>query len=129
MADVTKEQVFDFFDKLTLIDLSSFVKEFEERYHVSAAAPVMMAGMMPGAGAAAAPEVEEQTEFSVILTEVGDKRIEVIKEIRAITQLGLKESKEVVEKVPSPVKEGVSKQDAAEIKKKLEAVGAKVEIK
>jgi large subunit ribosomal protein L7/L12 len=129
MADVTKEQVFDFFDKLTLIELSGFVKEFEERYKVSAAAPVMVAGAVPGAGAAPAAEVEEQTEFSVILKEVGDKRIEVIKEVRAITQLGLKEAKEVVEKAPGPVKEGVSKQDAEEMKKKLEAVGAKVEIK
>ncbi len=128
MADVTKEQVLEFFDKMTLIELSGFVKEFEERFNVSAAAPVMMAGMMPGAGAAAA-EVEEQTEFSVILKEVGDKRIEVIKEVRAMTQLGLKEAKEVVEKAPGPVKEGVSKQDAEEMKKKLEAVGAKVEIK
>ncbi|HUT52243.1 MAG TPA: 50S ribosomal protein L7/L12 [bacterium] len=129
MADVSKEQVLEFFDKMTLIELSGFVKEFEERFNVSAAAPVMMAGMMPGAGAAAAAEVEEQTEFSVILKEVGEKRIEVIKEVRAITQLGLKEAKEVVEKVPGPVKEGVSKQDAEEIKRKLEAVGAKVEIK
>ena len=129
MADVTKEQVFEFFDKLTLIELSEFVKEFEERYDVSAAAPVMMAGAVAGAAAAPAEAAEEQTEFSVILTDVGDKRINVIKEIRAITQLGLKESKEVVEKVPSPVKEGVTKEEAEEIKKKLEAAGAKIEIK
>lgn len=128
MADVSKEQVFEFFDKLTLIELSEFVKEFEERYNVSAAAPVMMAGMaMPGAAPAEA--AEEQTEFTVMITDVGEKRINVIKEIRAITQLGLKESKEVLESVPSPVKEGVSKEEAEEIKKKLEAVGAKVEIK
>lgn len=128
MADVSKEQVFEFFDKLTLIELSEFVKEFEERYNVSAAAPVMMAGMAM-AGAAPAEAAEEQTEFTVMITDVGEKRINVIKEIRAITQLGLKESKEVLESVPSPVKEGVSKEEAEEIKKKLEAVGAKVEIK
>lgn len=129
MSDVTKEQVFSFFDKLTLIELSEFVKEFEDRYKVTAAAPMMMAGPMGAGGGAAAAEVEEQTEFSVILKEIGENRINVIKEVRAVTQLGLKEAKELVEKVPGPVKEGVSKADAEEIKKKLEAVGAKVEIK
>ena len=129
MSEISKEQVFAFFDQLTLIELSDFVKEFEERYHVSAAAPVMMAGAMPGAAGGAAAEVEEQTEFSVILKEVGEARINVIKEVRAITQLGLKEAKELVEKVPSPVKEAISKAEAEEIKKKLEAQGAKVEIK
>ena len=130
MAEITKEQVFEFFDKMTLIELSDFIKEFEERYNVSAAAPVMVPGAMAAApGAAPAEEAEEQTEFSVILTEVGEKRINVIKEIRAVTQLGLKEAKEVVEKVPCPVKEGISKEEAEEIKKKLEAVGAKAEIK
>ena len=128
MSEITKEQVFGFFDKLTLIELSEFVEEFKERYKVSDA-PVMMAGMMaPGAGGAA-EAVEEQTEFSAVLTEVGDNRINVIKEVRAITQLGLKEAKELVEKAPSPIKEGVSKQEAEEIKKKVEAAGAKVEIK
>lgn len=128
MSDVTKEMVFEYFDKITLLELSEFVKEFETRYGVTAAAPVMMAAA--GGGAAAPAEaVEEQTEFTVILTDVGDNRINVIKEIRAITQLGLKEAKELVEKVPSNVKEGVSKDDAADIKKKLEAVGAKVDVK
>jgi len=129
MAEITKEKVFEFFDKLTLLELSEFVSEFEERYDVQAAAPMMVAGMAAGPGAAAAEAAEEQTEFSVILTEVGDKRINVIKEVRAITQLGLKEAKEVVEKIPSPVKEGIPKDEAEDIKKKLEAVGAKVEIK
>jgi len=129
MADVTKEQVFEFFDKLTLLELSEFVKEFEERYDVSAAAPMMMAGPGMGAPGAAAEAAEEQSEFDVVITDVGDKRINVIKEVRAITQLGLKEAKEVVENIPSPVKEGVSKEEAEEIKKKLEEVGAKVEIK
>jgi large subunit ribosomal protein L7/L12 len=128
MSDVTKEMIFEFFDKITLLELSEFVKEFETRYGVSAAAPMMMAGAMAGS-AAPAEAVEEQTEFTVILTEVGEQRINVIKEIRVITQLGLKEAKELVEKIPSHVKEGVSKDDAAEIKKKLEAVGAKAEIK
>jgi large subunit ribosomal protein L7/L12 len=127
MSDVTKEMVFEYFDKITLLELSEFVKEFETRYGVTAAAPMMMAAA--GGAAAPAEAVEEQTEFTVILTEVGDNRINVIKEIRAITQLGLKEAKELVEKVPSHVKEAVSKDDAADIKKKLEAVGAKVEVK
>ena len=128
MSDVTKEMVFEYFDKITLLELSEFVKEFETRYGVTAAAPMMMAAA-GGGGAAPAEAVEEQTEFTVILTEVGDNRINVIKEIRSITQLGLKEAKELVEKVPSHVKEAVSKDDAADIKKKLEAVGAKVEVK
>lgn len=127
MSDVTKEMVFEYFDKITLLELSEFVKEFETRYGVTAAAPMMMAAA--GGAAAPAEAVEEQTEFTVILTEVGENRINVIKEIRSITQLGLKEAKELVEKVPSHVKEAVSKDDAADIKKKLEAVGAKVEVK
>ena len=127
MSEITKEQVFEFFDKLTLIDLSEFVKEFEERYDVSAAAPVM--AVAGGAVAGAAEEAEEKTEFTVMLIDAGEKRINVIKEVRAITQLGLKEAKAVVEEVPSAVKEDVSKEEAEEIKKKLEAVGAKIEIK
>lgn len=128
MSDVTKEQVLEYFDKLTILELSEFVEEFKARYKVSDAAPMMMGGMMP-AGAAAADQVEEQTEFTVILLEVGENRINVIKEVRAVTQLGLKEAKDLVEKVPGPVKEGVPKAEAEEIKKKLEAVGAKIEIK
>jgi len=123
---VSEEQIFEFFDQLTMIQLSEFIKKFETRYGVTAAAPVAAAAV--GAGAAA-PAAEEQTEFTIILKEVGEKRIDVIKEIRQITGLGLKESKELVEKIPSTVKEGVNKDDAAKIKQKLEAVGAKVEIK
>ncbi len=123
-----EEQVLEFFDQLTLIQLSEFIKKFETRYGVTAAAPVAMVAGGAG-GAAAAPAVEEQTEFTVILKEVGEKRIDVIKEIRQITGLGLKESKELVEKIPSHVKEGVNKEDAGKIKAKLEAVGAKVEVK
>jgi large subunit ribosomal protein L7/L12 len=125
---VTEEQVLEFFDQLTMIQLAEFIKKFEARYGVSAAAPVAVAAV-GAAGAGAAPAVEEKTEFTVILKEVGEKRIDVIKEIRQITGLGLKESKELVEKTPSTVKEGVNKDDAAKIKQKLEAVGAKVEIK
>jgi large subunit ribosomal protein L7/L12 len=125
---VNEEQVFEFFDSLTMLQLSEFIKKFETRYGVTAAAPVAVAAAGGGA-AGGAPAVEEQTEFTVILKEVGDKRIDVIKEIRQITGLGLKESKELVEKVPSTVKEGVSKDDAAKMKQKLEAAGAKVEIK
>jgi large subunit ribosomal protein L7/L12 len=123
---VSEEQVLEFFDQLTLIQISEFIKKFETRYGVTAAAPMTM---VAGGGAAAAPAVEEQTEFTVILKEVGEKRIDVIKEIRQITGLGLKESKELVEKIPSHVKEGVNKEDAGKIKAKLEAVGAKVEVK
>lgn len=125
---VNEEQVFEFFDSLTMLQLSEFIKKFESRYGVTAAAPVAAAAVGGGA-AGAAPAVEEQTEFTVTLKEVGDKRIDVIKEIRQITGLGLKESKELVEKVPSTVKEAVSKDDAQKMKQKLEAAGAKVEIK
>ena len=124
---VNEEQVFEFFDSLTMLQLSEFIKKFETRYGVTAAAPVAAAAV--GGAAGAAPAVEEQIEFTVTLKEVGDKRIDVIKEIRQITGLGLKESKELVEKVPSTVKEAVSKDDAQKMKQKLEAAGAKVEIK
>lgn len=123
----SEEQVFEFFDSLTMLQLSEFIKKFEDRYGVTAAAPVAAAAV--GGGAGAAPVVEEQIEFTVILKEVGEKRIDVIKEIRQITGLGLKESKELVEKAPSTVKEAVNKDDAEKMKQKLEAAGAKVEIK
>ena len=124
----SEEQVFEFFDGLTMIQLSEFIKKFESRYGVTAAAPVAVAAA-GAAGGAAAPAAEEKTEFTVMLKEVGDKRIDVIKEIRQITGLGLKESKELVEKAPSTVKEGVTKEDAEKMKQKLEAAGAKVEVK
>jgi len=113
-----------------VLELSEFIKELEEKFGVSAAAPVAAVAAAPGAapGAEAAP-AEEKTEFDVILVEAGGQKIQVIKEVRAITGLGLKEAKELVESAPKPVKEGVSKEEAEEIKKKLEAVGAKVEIK
>jgi len=126
MADITKEQVVTFIENMTVLEMADFVKELEEKFGVSAAAPVAVAA----AGAAPAAEAaEEQTEFDVVLTAIGDKKIQVIKEVRAITGLGLKEAKAVVDEAPKPVKEKVSKEEAEEIKGKLEAVGATAEIK
>ena len=113
---------------LTVIEAAELSKMLEEKWGVSAAAPVAVAAAGGGAAAAAAP-VEEQTEFTVILADAGDKKINVIKEVRAITSLGLKEAKDLVEAAPKPVKEGVSKDEAAKIKKQLEDAGAKVEVK
>jgi large subunit ribosomal protein L7/L12 len=113
---------------MTVLELSALVKELEEKFGVSAAAPMMMAAAAPGAAAAAAP-VEEQTEFNAILTGFGAEKIQVIKVVRAITGLGLKEAKDLVEGVPKSIKEGVSKDEAADIKKKIEEVGGTVEIK
>ncbi len=125
---VTKEQVFDFIDNMTVLDMSKFVKEFEERYGVTAAAPVAMAAA-PGAGAGAAAAVEEKTSFDVILASVGDKKIQVIKVVRELTGLGLKEAKDLVDGAPKPVKSGITKEEADSIKAKLEEQGATVEIK
>jgi large subunit ribosomal protein L7/L12 len=123
------EQLVEELSSLTVIEAAQLSKLLEEKWGVSAAAPVAMAAM-PAAGAAAAAEpVEEPTEFDVILTVVGDKKINVIKEVRAITQLGLKEAKDLVEAAPKPVKEGVKKEDAEKFKKQLEEAGATVEIK
>lgn len=124
---VTKDEVFEFIDNMTILDMSKFIKEFEERYGVTAAAPVAMAAM-PGAGAAA-PEVEEKTSFDVILTAAGDKKIQVIKVVRELTSLGLKEAKDLVDGAPKPVKTGVSKDEAESVKAKLEEQGATIEIK
>lgn len=121
---ITNEQLIEHISKMTVLDLANLVKELETTFGVSAA-PVAIAG----GGGAAAEAVEEQTEFAVILKEAGDKKINVIKEVRAITGLGLKEAKEMVEGAPKTVKEGVSKADAEEMKKKLESAGAKVELK
>lgn len=126
MADVTKEDVIEFIANMSVLDLSELVKELEEKFGVSAAAPVAAAGVAVAAEGGAA---EEQTEFNVILTTFGDKKIQVIKEVRAITGLGLKEAKALVEGVPTPVKEGVTKEDAEKIKEQLEAAGAQVEVK
>jgi large subunit ribosomal protein L7/L12 len=126
MSTVTKEQVVTFIENLSVIDLSNLVKELETKFGVSAAPiAVAMAGGAAGGAAAAA----EKTEFDVVLTSGGDNKINVIKEVRAITGLGLKEAKDLVEGAPKAVKEGVAKKDAEEMKKKLEAAGAKVELK
>ncbi|TSD87121.1 50S ribosomal protein L7/L12 [Mycobacterium sp. KBS0706] len=125
MADLAK--LVDDLSSLTVLEAAELSKLLEEKWGVSAAAPVAVAAA-PGAAAAAAP-VEEQTEFNVILTEAGDKKINVIKEVRAITGLGLKEAKDLVEGAPKPVKEGVSKDEAAKIRKQLEEAGAKVDVK
>jgi large subunit ribosomal protein L7/L12 len=126
MSAVTKEQVVSFIENMSVLELSQLVKDLEAKFGVSAAAPMAVAA---AGGAAAGPAAEAKTEFTVILAAAGDKKIEAIKEVRAITGLGLKEAKDLVEGAPKPLKEGVSKADAEEMKKKLEAVGAKVEIK
>jgi len=124
---ISKEQVVSFIENMSVLELSQLVKDLETKFGVSAAAPMAVAAM-PGAGAAA-PAAEAKTEFSVVLSAAGDKKINVIKEVRAITGLGLKEAKDLVEGAPKTLKESVNKQEAEEIKKKLEAEGAKVEIK
>jgi large subunit ribosomal protein L7/L12 len=127
MANVTKEDVIEFIANMSVLDLSLLVKELEEKFGVSAAAPMAM--MAAGPAAAAAAPAEEKTEFDVILTAHGEKKINVIKEVRAITGLGLKEAKDLVESPPKPVKEGIAKADAEKVKAQLEAAGATVEIK
>ncbi|MDQ8195490.1 50S ribosomal protein L7/L12 [Coraliomargarita sp. SDUM461004] len=126
MADITKEQVVEWLSAQTVLEVADLVKELEEKWGVSAAAPVAVAAAGP---AAAAEAVEEKDEFDVILKAAGSNKIASIKEVRAITGLGLKEAKDLVEGAPKPVKEGCSKDEAEEIKKKLEAAGAEVELK
>src|SRR5215208_4008418 len=126
MAELSK--LVDELSNLTVLEAAELAKMLEEKWGVSAAAAVAVAAA-PGAGGAAAAPVEEKTEFTVVLAAIGDKKIEVIKEVRALTGLGLKEAKDLVEGAPKPVKEGVAKADAEAMKKKLEAVGAKVELK
>jgi len=131
MSDITKDQVIDWLSNQSVIETADLVKQLEEKWGVSAAAPVAAAAAAP-AGDAGAASAEEKSEFDVVLVEFGGNKIAVIKEVRAITGLGLKEAKELVEGAPKPVKEGVSKDEAAEVSKKLEAAGAagaKVEIK
>ncbi len=129
MADqITKEDVVKFIEGMTVLELSELVKELEERFGVSAAAPVAVAAVAGPAGEGAAP-AEEKTEFDAILTGFGDQKIQVIKVVRAITGLGLKEAKDLVEGAPKPIKEAVSKDEAADIKKKIEEVGGTVEVK
>jgi large subunit ribosomal protein L7/L12 len=127
MANVSKDDVIEFISNMSVLELSQLVKELEEKFGVSAAAPMAM--MAAGPAAAAAAPAEEKTEFDVILTAHGEMKINVIKEVRAITGLGLKEAKDLVETPPKPVKEGIAKADAEKIKAQLEAAGATVEIK
>ena len=126
MAEVTKEQVIDFISNMSVLELSDLVKEMEEKFGVSAAAAVAVA---PAADTAAAQAEEEQTTFDVVLLGSGDKKINVIKEVRAITGLGLKEAKDFVEGAPNPVREGITKDEAEQLKTQLEGAGASVEIK
>jgi large subunit ribosomal protein L7/L12 len=128
MAEVTQQQVVDYIKGISVLELSQLVKTLESELGVSAAAAMPMAMPMGAAGGAAAP-VEEKTDFTVTLTEVGTNKINVIKVVREVTSLGLKEAKDLVEGAPKPIKEGVNKDEAAAIKKKFEDVGAKVEVK
>ncbi len=128
MADVTKEQVVDFLSQMSVMDLAALTKELEGKWGVSAA-PVAIAGVASAGGGEAAAAAAEQTEFSVILAEAGGNKIGVIKAVREVTSLGLKEAKDLVDGAPKAVKEGVSKDEAQSIKKKLEEAGAKIEIK
>ena len=127
----TKDQILDGISELSVLELSELLKEFEERFGVTAAAPVAVAAAAPAAGGAgdAAPAGEEQTEFDVILTAAGDKKIQVIKEVRALTSLGLKEAKDLVDGAPKPVIEKANKEDAEKAKAQLEGAGATVELK
>ena len=127
MADVTQQQVVDFIKNISVIELSQLVKTLEQELGVSAAAAVAVAGPAAGGGAAAA--AEEKTEFTVVLTDAGGKKINTIKVVREVTSLGLKEAKDLVEGAPKTIKEGVTKDEAATIKKKFEEAGAKVEVK
>ncbi|MBU8847926.1 MAG: 50S ribosomal protein L7/L12 [Desulfobacterales bacterium] len=128
MADITKDDVIEFISNMSVLELSELVKEFEDKFGVTAAAPMAFAaGAMPAGGDAAAEE--EQTEFDVILETFGDKKINVIKEVRAITGLGLKEAKALVEEAPKAVKEAIPKEEAQKIKEKLEGAGAQVSVK
>jgi large subunit ribosomal protein L7/L12 len=125
----TKEEILDGIASMSVLELAELLKEFEEKFGVTAAAPMAVAAAAPAAGGAAAPEAEEQDEFDVILTGAGDKKIQVIKEVRTLTNLGLKEAKDLVDSAPKPVLEKVSKEDAEKAKGVLEAAGASVEVK
>ncbi|MBX3032152.1 MAG: 50S ribosomal protein L7/L12 [Chloroflexi bacterium] len=130
MATLTQDQILEAIDGMTVLELSEFIKKFEERYGVTAAAPVAAAAAAPAAGGAApAAAAEEQTEFSVVLTDVGANKIPVIKVVRELTGLGLKEAKDLVDAAPKPIKEGIAKDEADKIKAALEEQGAKVDIK
>jgi len=129
MSNITKDQVIEWLSSQSVLEISGLVKDLETKWGVSAAAPVAVAAAAAAPAAAGAAAAEEKTEFTVVLVSGGENKIGAIKEVRAITGLGLKEAKDLVEGAPKPVKEGASKADAEEIKKKLEAIGAKVELK
>jgi large subunit ribosomal protein L7/L12 len=129
MSNITKEDVISFLENLTVLEMSELVKELEEKWGVSAAAPVTVAAAGAAAGGEAAGAAEEKTEFDVVLTGFGEKKIQVIKAVREITGLGLKEAKELVEGAPKPLKEGVSKDEAEQIKAKIEEAGGSAEVK
>ena len=132
MAAITQDQLLEAIDGMTVLELSDFIKKFEERYGVTAAAPVAVAAPAagaPAAGGAPAAAAEEQTEFTAVLAEIGPNKIPVIKVVRELTGLGLKEAKDLVDAAPKPVKEGIAKDEADKIKSALEEQGAKVEIK
>jgi large subunit ribosomal protein L7/L12 len=129
MAEINKEQVIDWLSGQSVIEIAELVKELEEKWGVSVAAPAAVAVVAPAGGGDAGGVAEEKTEFDVVLTDFGGNKIAVIKEVRGITGLGLKEAKELVESLPKPVKEGASKSDAEEVVKKLETAGAKAELK
>ncbi|MEI6614323.1 MAG: 50S ribosomal protein L7/L12 [Chrysiogenales bacterium] len=129
MAEVKKEDFFKHLDNLTVLELADYIKEFESRYGIKAEMAAMSAGAAVPAAAAEAAQVEEQTDFEIILKTVGDKKINVIKVVREVTDLGLKEAKDVVDKAPASVKKGVSKEEAETIKKKFAEVGAEIEVK
>ncbi|MFN8520475.1 MAG: 50S ribosomal protein L7/L12 [Chloroflexota bacterium] len=129
MATLTQDQLLEAIDGMTVLELSEFIKKFEERYGVTAAAPAAAAVAAPAAGGAPAAAAEEQTEFTAVLTEVGPNKIPVIKVVRELTGLGLKEAKDLVDAAPKPIKEAVAKDEADKIKAALEEQGAKVDIK
>lgn len=126
---LSRDELLDAIGNMTVLELSEFVKAFEEKFGVTAAAPVAVAAAPGAGGGAAAPAAEEKTEFDVILTSAGEKKIQVIKVVREVTSLGLKEAKDLVDGAPKPIKEGVSKEEAEQIKAKLEEQGAAVELK
>jgi large subunit ribosomal protein L7/L12 len=129
MTAVSKDQIIDAIAAMSVLDLSEMIKAMEEKFGVSAAAAAVAVAAPGAAGGAAAPAAEAQTEFTVVLAAAGDKKVEVIKAVRAVTSLGLKEAKDLVESAPATVKEGASKEEADKMKKELEAAGAKVELK
>ena len=126
---LSRDELLDAIGNMSVLDLAEFVKAFEEKFGVTAAAPVAVAAAPGAGGGAAAPAAEEKTEFDVVLTGAGDKKIQVIKVVREVTSLGLKEAKDLVDSAPKPVKEGVSKEEAEQVKAKLEEQGASVELK